>query len=212
ERDRNAAFGAASQEPAVGIELAPRLVQAGRRDLDADARRLDRGSGLEMEVVRLLVACPHTGDLDEIRVREDVEETRPGGVAEPDEIAAPGLASRKLVRERRGLVDREAVDEVHRAEQVVPRVRLEQLPDPDLGPREVVDLEPELDRQTAALRLLDRGDVVVEVIGTALEHPRDLPEALALAEVVDMVAEPDLVDPRPASRLRALLGELRRVR
>src|SRR5207249_1523165 len=96
------------------------------------------------------------------------------------------------------LVDREAVDEVDRAEHVVPRVRLEQLRDPYLDPGEVVDLEPELHREAAALGFENRLDVVVEVVAAALEHPRDLPEVLALAEIVDVVAEPDLVDPGPA--------------
>lgn len=66
-------------------------------------------------------------------------------------------------------------------------------------------------RQPAALRLEDGVDVRVEVVGTALQHPGDLPEVLALAEVVDVVAEPDLVDPGPAGLLDVVLSAVGRV-
>ncbi len=144
-------------------------------------------------------------------MRKAVEETRSRGVAEPDEVAAPGLSGRQLLGEAGLLVDREAVDEVHRPEHVVPRVRGEQLGDAGLDPREVVDLEPELHRQAAALRLENGVNVVVEIVVAALQHPGDLPEVLALAEVVDVVAEPDLVDPGPAGLLDVRLSAVGRV-
>src|SRR6185437_388260 len=93
---------------------------------------------------------------------------------------------------RRG-VDREAVDPVHRAEQVVPRVRLEERVELVLPPAGIVDLEPELDRQAAALRLHDRVDVGVKVVNAALGLVRQLPERTGLPEVVDVLREADLV-------------------
>src|SRR2546430_17552409 len=90
----------------------------------------------------LLVRRAHPEDLDEVRVREAVEEAAPGGVAQPDEVAPPRLADRELVHEPRLLVDRKAVDEVHRAEHVVPRIRLHHPRAPRLASGAGVPLPP----------------------------------------------------------------------
>src|SRR5438477_109685 len=73
---------------------------------------------------------------------------------------------------------------------------------------EEVDLEPELDGQPAALAFLDRGHVLVEVVAAPVLHPRHVPEGLALAEVIRVVADPDLVDARAARLLDVLLEPL----
>src|SRR5262249_11098202 len=190
--DRHAALVAEAEQLPVGIELADRLVAAGRGDFGADARGLDRVGGFSVQVARFLVRRSHAEELDQIRVRERVEEAASSGVPDPGEVAAPRLADRQPVHKPGLLIDREAVDEVHRAEHVVPRVRLEQLGEPALRAREVVGLEPELDRQPAPLGLENRVDVLVEVVAAAIEHPRDVPEVARLAEVVDVIAEPDL--------------------
>src|SRR5436190_5368018 len=219
ERDRDTSFMAGLEERAVRIELADRLVQARGRDLDADARGLDRVGGLDVQVVDLLLRRAHAEEFDQVGMRKAVEEPATGGVSEPDEVAAPSLGSRKLAREPGPAVHLEAVDEVHRAEQVVPGIRAEDLRELRLLARRVVDFQAELDRKPAALCLLDGGDVVVEVVHTAFCKPRNLPQLPNLAEVEDVVAEADLVDAdepglldvllRPVSRVRAWLPVLR---
>ena len=64
---------------------------------------------------------------------------------------------------------------------------------------DVVDLEPELDREPLPLRLDNRVDVVVEVVDAALGLVRERPQRPGLTEVVDVLGEADLVD-HPARR------------
>ena len=80
-----------------------------------------------------------------------------------------------------------AVEKVDRAEQVVPRVGASSSA---VSPRArlVVDLEPELDRIAAPLRLDDGVDVRIEVVGAALEVVRNRPQRPCLLEVVDVLA------------------------
>ena len=70
--------------------------------------------------------------------------------------ARPRLRATRPRRPLGAFVDGEAVDPVHRAEQVVPWVRPEDRRQLVLTFADVVDLEPELDRQAASLRLDDR--------------------------------------------------------
>src|SRR2546425_9428067 len=111
------------EELRVGVELAHRLVQTGRGDLNADAGRLDRVSRLLVQPLDRLVVRTWPVVSDQVRMRERVEQPAPGGVPQPDEIAPPRLIRAEFLDEARLLIDGKAVDEVDRAEQVVPRIR-----------------------------------------------------------------------------------------
>ncbi len=83
---------------------------------------------------------------------------------------------------------------MHRAEQEVPRIGLEQLVQTRLPLADPVDLEAELHRETAPLRLEDRSAVGLEVVRTSIELVGQIPDLPCLLEVVDMLGEADLVD------------------
>src|SRR6266568_1939082 len=80
-------------------------------------------------------------------MRERVEQSAPRRVPQPDEVAPPGFVRAELLDQPWLLVDWEAVDEVDRAEQIVPRIGREDVRGLTLAAGEVVDLEPELDRR-----------------------------------------------------------------
>src|SRR5690348_683759 len=142
---------------------------------------------------------------------ERVEEPAPGRVSEPDEVAPPGFVRSQLLDEPRLLVDRKTVDVVHRAEQVVPGVRLEHVRGLALAAGDVVDLEPELDRKPLLFRRGDRAHIAVEVVRAALHHVLLVPEASGLLEVVDVLREADLVDAALCSHLDEPLDGRERV-
>src|SRR2546430_457931 len=135
-------------------------------------------------------------------MRERVEQSAPRRVPQPDEVAPPGFVRAELLDQPWLLVDREAVDEVDRAEQIVPRIGREDVRGLTLAAGEVVDLEPELDREPSLLRIDDRAHIAVEVVDAALEHVLLVSEPAGLHEVVDMLGEADLVDPALGGRLR----------
>ncbi|TML08819.1 MAG: hypothetical protein E6G38_07225 [Actinobacteria bacterium] len=76
----------------------------------------------------------------------------------------------ELLDETRFLVDREPVDVMDRAEQVVPGIGCEEIRGLTLAARDVVDLETELDRESALFRLHYSPDVAVEVPNAPIEH------------------------------------------
>jgi hypothetical protein len=86
-------------------------------------------------------------DLDEVRVREDVDQAAPCETAEGDEVAPPDLRDRQPGPYARLHVHRLPFEDVHRAEEVVPGIGREQLRHLGLPPGEVVELEAQLDRQ-----------------------------------------------------------------
>src|SRR3954453_13962581 len=88
---------------------------------------------------------PRAMVLDEVGMRERVEQPAPRRVPQPDEVAAPGLGWAKLLDEPGLLVDGKTVDVVDRAEQVVPRIARQQVRGLALAAGDVVDLEAELD-------------------------------------------------------------------
>ena len=117
----------------------------------------------------------------------------------------------ELLDESGHLIDSETVDEVDGAEQIVPRIGRENLRRLALAAGNVIDLEPELDRQPPLLRLDDRTDVAVEVVDAALEHRLLVPEVPRLLEVVHVLGEADLVDAAIRGRLDVSLHRRDRV-
>src|SRR2546430_10009528 len=144
-------------------------------------------------------------------MRERVEQSAPRRVPQPDEVAPPGFVRAELLDQAWLLVDREAVDEVDRAEQIVPRIGREDVRGLTLAAGEVVDLEPELDREPSLLRIDDRAHIAVEVVDAALEHVLLVPEPAGLHKVVDMLGEADLVDPALGGRLDEYLHRFERM-
>src|SRR5439155_8880951 len=74
------------------------------------------------------------------------------------------------------------------------RIRADELRQPVLAIADVVDLEPELHREVATLCLDDGFAVRLEVEDAALVEVGNVPQLERLAEVVDVLREPDLVD------------------
>src|SRR6266446_2883948 len=128
-------------------------------------------------------------------MRERVEQPAPRGVSQPDEVTPPGLVRADLLDEPGLLIDRETVDVVDRTEQIVPRVRSEDVRKLGLAAGDVVDLETELDRELSFLRLGDRAHVAVEVVDATLEHVLLVPELTGLLEVEDVLGKADLDEP-----------------
>ena len=129
-RDRHAARDTGAQEHRVGVELADRLVEAGGRDLDRDARLGRRVGELQVE----LREHRRLGQAPKIFARSRCASTSTEPLAASSETAcdvrAPDLLDRVQRPEPRLLVDRDAVDPVHRAEQEVPRVAGDRLGEP----------------------------------------------------------------------------------
>src|SRR5437764_1045352 len=211
KRDRHPPSVTRLEQRRIRVELADRLVQAGRGDFDAGARRFDRVGGLLVEPPGRLRVGPRPMVPDEVRMRERVEQPAPRRVSQPDEVAAPGFVRAELLDEPGLLVDRKTVDVVDRAEQIIPRIRREQVRSLALPPGNVVDLEAELDGQPALLCPGDRTYVAVEVPRAPIEHVLLIPEVTRLLEVVDVLGEADLVDAAYNCRLDESLHRLDRM-
>src|SRR5207342_2042243 len=120
-------------------------------------------------------------DLHEIGMRQRVEQTAASSRSQGLEVQAPGLLDAEHVQHPRLFaVDAEPVDEVHRPEEIVPRIRRKDRARLVLMTWHVVDLEPELHRQAALPRLDDRSHVRIDVVHTALELVRNLPQGTTL--------------------------------
>src|SRR5919201_782159 len=145
----------------IRVELADGLSETRRRHLDGNPGGGDRFGSLLVQLLLETALRPGAEDLDEIRVREGIEEPRFGGGRELVEIAAPRVRDPDCVDQTGSAVDTEAVDEMDGPEQVVPGVTGQQPTSLVLAAALVVDLEPELHRQPAVLRLEDGIDVVV---------------------------------------------------
>src|SRR4051812_11277407 len=145
-------------------------------------------------------------------MRQRVEQPGSGRRGQRLGVAAVRLLRRHRRGEARLWGDREPPDVVHGAEPVIPRVGVEQRAHLVLAARHVVDLEPELDRQPALLRRGDRLHVRLDRIHAALELVRHPPQRAGLAEVVDVLGEPDLVDALGGRRLAPALDGVDGVR
>ena len=94
---------------------------------------------------------------------------------------------------------------VHRADDVVELARLEQLGDPLLRAGHPVGLDPELQRRRA-----DELAVGVEVVGRLLDPERVPPDVERLAEAVNVLGDPELLDPRLRGGLEVAVDVLAR--
>src|SRR5688572_2489873 len=108
-------------------------------------------------------------------------------------------------------IDGEAVDPVHRPEEIVPRVGRQDLAQLVRAFRNPVDLEPELDREPLPLGPADQVAVLVEVEAAPLQLLGHVPDRLGLAEVVNVLREPELVDAALRGLLQVALDRLQRV-
>ena len=110
-------------------------------------------------------------------MREHVDAPRLGQLDDRIDVVVPDVVDRSPVplgREHRVAVrvEEPRVEPVHRAEQHVERVPVEERGHLRIGPRQVVDLESDEQRQAARLRVDEQRDVVVEVRATlSFEHP-----------------------------------------
>src|SRR4051794_6603073 len=187
ECDRDAPLPGRAQEFRLRVEASVRLVQAGGRDLEARAvERVEDGAPVPRQHV--------AAELDQVRGRERVEKPGAGGGSELVGVEAIGLLHPHSLDGARLGVDRKLSDVVDGAEQEIPGIRLEQRVRLLLAAALEVDLEPELDRQAAALGLEHRLDVRLDRVDAALDLVRDRPERTRLDEVVDVLGEADLVD------------------
>ena len=147
---------------------------------------------------------------------EHVHVPAPRELAEMADVVTPDLLGRPLRPHARLLVDDHVEHLVHRAEEQIPGIRREQCRELVLTRADVVDLEPELDRQPPTFRLEDGVAVRVEVVDAAFDVVGEEPDAACLPEVVDMLREADLVDAslaRPLDeRLDGVDGEIERLR
>src|SRR6185437_1091888 len=197
ERHRHAGVATRLKKLRMRIQLTDRLVQPRRRDLDGNARIRDRSDDRPVVERRGTL----TEDLNEIGMRQRVEQSAASSRGQRLEVQSPGLLDAEHVQHPRLLaVDAEPVDEVHRPEQVVPRIRGKDRARLVFTTWHVVDLEPELHRQAALPRLEDRSHVRIDVVHAPLQLVRNLPQRTTLGEVVDVLREPDLVHTDGMSR------------
>src|SRR5215207_5461650 len=172
EREGGARLDAHLGEGRRRVELADRLAQAGGRDLDRDAAlgdRLDRG----LVVVARVALGQRPGaapDLDQVRVGEDVEEARAGGLGEGLEVASPDLVgvAAALPGVPARVVDGLGADEVDRADHVVELPRLEHRGGAVLCAGDEIALDPQPQRRG--------GDELA--VGVEVVHRLFLPERL----------------------------------
>ena len=111
--------------------------------------------------------------------------------------------------EPRLLVDGEAVDPVHRAEQEVPGVAVDRVREPLLARADVVDLEPQLDGQTTPLRVEMTASQYRPGRGRSARTGTGASRLGGLPEVVDVLGEADLVDAARGRGLDVALDRLR---
>ena len=166
-----------TQEVEVGVELGDGLPETAGGDLDGESGRRSRESGPLVQLGQQDRVGAPAEDLREIGMREHVHGLRDRQLAERVDVALPALVDRHHLPHARRHVDGHPVQPVHRAEQVVEGIRLEQLGQARLLLADVVDLEAELHRQPLPLCLEHRIAVVVQVVDAALRQVGDLPRA-----------------------------------
>ena len=186
QRDRHALGTGCGEKGRIRVQLSMRLVQARARDLDRDAVERARDP---IPVPVDLVA----EELHQVGVREGIEEPASCRAAERFVVPAPSLLGPDGLDEARHSIDPEPVEEVDRAQDVVPRIRRERLRRLLLAAGLVVDLDPELHGMAAALRLDDGLHVRLDVVDAPLEVIGHRPERTRPFEVVDVLGEADLV-------------------
>ena len=123
---------------------------------------------------------------------EDVEQPGARRLAEPLEVAPPDLLGRLAGRPHVVVVvvDGVRAEEVHRADDVVPFARLEQVGRPVLAAGDEVDFDAEPE-----VRLLaHERAVVVEVVARVALPQRMVPDLEGLAEPVHVLADAELGD------------------
>src|SRR3954452_22309936 len=202
ERDRAPRVEAHLQERHGRVELADRLSQPGRGDLDGRLRLRDALHRAVVEPAQVAggiraLSAPH---LHEIRVGEDVEHARRGGLAEGLEVAAPHVVGAVRVRLPdvvAVVVDRLVAEEVHGADDVVEVGALQEVREPVLATEDEVRLDPHA--QVGVLA--EEADVVIEVVARLGPPERVIPDGERLVEPVDVLGDAELGDP-------ALLGDL----
>ena len=202
ERDRHAAPVECAQQVGARIQLAGRLAQARGRDLDRDPGGGDR-------ICRLLVLAVHdrpargvAEHLGQVEVREHVEE--PGGGRRPHlgEVAAPDLVDRHVLPDREvGMVDRQAAQPVHGAEDEVEIAMLDERRELVLAPLDPVELDPAGDGLAVGPH---RRHVGVEVGLRALVPEGVVEQAGGLPKAVAVLGQADVVDSASACGLGVL--------
>ena len=193
QRDRHAGVDGHLEHRPRRVDLADRLAQAGGGDLHRHAgveHRLDRRLVVEARVGVRHGPC-RAPDLHEIWVGDDVEDAGQRGLRERLEVALPHALGRRLPAPDVGLVvevDGVVADEVHRADHVVPLVRVEQVRHPVLAAGDVVGLDPE--PQVGVLA--HEGDVGVQVVDGVRAPERVLPDVERGGEAVDVLGHAEL--------------------
>jgi hypothetical protein len=138
-------------------------------------------------------------------VGHDVVEPGARGLGERLEVALPHALGRLAAAPDVPLavhVDGVAADEVHRADDVVPVARLEQVGDPVLAPGHEVGL----DAQPQVRLLADEGAVVVEVADGVAAPERVVGDVQRGGEPVHVLGDAELLDPALRGHVAVALG------
>ena len=184
-------------QSARGIDLTDRLSKPG-------GRHLHRHIGLPDRIDRQLVVTRQglwrsrpagAPDLHEVRMGEHVEEPAPRRIRDRLEVLAPDLVGRRRAPSVvAGVIDGPVGDEVDRADHVVERPSLDQRRQLGFSARQVVELEPELDRIAGCSHPQDELDVVVQAVGRVLDPEGMTPDGERLTEAIDVLGETELGD------------------
>ena len=194
ERKDSPGLDAHLREGARRVELADGLAEARRRDLNRDPAVGDRCDGRLVEMTGIALgqrvrAAPH---LDQVGVRQDVEEPRPGALGKCLEVAPPNLVgvARPLPDVPARMVDGVIADEVNGADHVVEVASRQQLGGASLGAGDEVALDPQLQ-----LGASDELAVGIQVVAGLFLPEGVAPERERLGEAVDVLGDPQLRDP-----------------
>src|SRR5206468_6402279 len=122
QRDWHPTFPARGQEIGMRVQLPHGFPQTRGGYLDRHTRFGNRVRHRSVVELRTLAE-----DLQEVGMRERIEQAAARRRLEPLEISSPGLLDADRIEEPRLGIDPETVDVMHRPEEEIPRVRSEQL-------------------------------------------------------------------------------------
>jgi hypothetical protein len=200
ERHRPPRLQAQLEERSRRIDLADRLAQPRRRDLDRHVGLGDPVHGPLVEAPEIAFGQRHAlaPDLDQVGMREHVEHAGARSLAQGLEVARPDTVGVVRAPDVIGVpvghaaqVDCLVAQEVHRTHDVVPVAPVEQVRHAVLPARHEVGLDPEPEVGLLA----DEAAVLVEVVVRPAAPERVLPDLQRGGEAVHVLGDAQLGDP-----------------